>query len=172
MISIRSRIAAAAACAILVVFGVLVRAAVRPPRMAYELLKLPNGLTVVLLEDHSTPIVYAQVWYHVGSKDERAGRTGFAHLFEHLMFKGSKNVDAEQHSSTISSVGGMSTAYTTESVSSSRGNPMSRVRRGSHRAPTARARNAEPRHGSIYPAFFFSSLSTRTGLGKSSLFGC
>ncbi len=62
--------------------------------MAYELVTLPNGLTVVLLEDHSTPIVHAQLWYHVGSKDERPGRTGFAHLFEHMMFKGSKNVVA------------------------------------------------------------------------------
>jgi zinc protease len=91
-------------------------AAVRPPKMAYELLKLPNGLTVVLLEDHSTPIVHAQVWYHVGSKDERPGRTGFAHLFEHMMFKGSKNVQPEQHASAISAVGGISNAYTTEDV--------------------------------------------------------
>jgi len=101
-----------AACAL----GAAVHAAVRPPRMAYELVKLPNGLTVVLLEDHSTPIVHAQIWYHVGSKDERTGRTGFAHLFEHLMFKGSKNVQPEQHASAISAVGGMSNAYTTEDV--------------------------------------------------------
>ncbi len=84
--------------------------------MAYELVKLPNGLTVVLLEDHSTPIVHAQLWYHVGSKDERPGRTGFAHLFEHMMFKGSKNVSPEQHASSISAVGGMSNAYTTDDV--------------------------------------------------------
>jgi zinc protease len=70
----------------------------------------------VLLEDHSTPIVHAQLWYHVGSKDERGGRTGFAHLFEHMMFKGSKNVRPEQHASFISSVGGESNAYTTEDV--------------------------------------------------------
>jgi zinc protease len=93
-----------------------VSAAVRPPKMAYELVKLPNGLTVVLLEDHSTPIVHAQLWYHVGSKDERPGRTGFAHLFEHMMFKGSKNVSPEQHASSISAVGGMSNAYTTDDV--------------------------------------------------------
>ncbi|HXH07882.1 MAG TPA: pitrilysin family protein [Vicinamibacterales bacterium] len=91
-------------------------AAVRPPRLDYQLTTLDNGLTVVLLEDHSTPIVHLQLWYHVGSKDERPGRTGFAHLFEHLMFKGSKNVEPEQHPSLISSVGGQSNAYTNEDV--------------------------------------------------------
>jgi len=89
-------------------------AAVRPPRMEYELMKLPNGLTVVLSPDHSTPIVQVEVWYHVGSKDEKAGRTGFAHLFEHMMFKGSKNVDPEEHSSMLASIGGQSNAYTTD----------------------------------------------------------
>ena len=64
----------------------------RPTKFDYTLFTLPNGLQTVLLEDHSTPIVHLAVWYHVGSKDERPGRTGFAHLFEHLMFKGSKNV--------------------------------------------------------------------------------
>ena len=75
---------------------------------------LPNGLKVVMLEDHSTPIVHAEVWYHVGSKNEKPGRTGFAHLFEHMMFKGSKNVEPEGHPSWISSVGGQSNAYTNE----------------------------------------------------------
>jgi zinc protease len=89
-------------------------AAVRPPRLDYTMTTLPNGLNVVFLEDHSTPIVHLQMWYHVGSKNERPGRTGFAHLFEHMMFKGSKNVDAEGHPSYISSVGGQSNAYTTE----------------------------------------------------------
>jgi zinc protease len=93
-----------------------ISAAVRPPKLNYEMATLPNGLTVVLLEDHSTPIVHAQVWYHVGSKDERSGRTGFAHLFEHLMFDGSKNVQAGDHASMISSVGGMANAYTNDDV--------------------------------------------------------
>src|SRR5262245_39482472 len=79
-------------------------AAVRPPKLQYDLFTLPNGLTVVLSEDHSTPIVHLQVTYHVGSKNEKAGRTGFAHLFEHMMFKGSKNVGAEEHTSIISAV--------------------------------------------------------------------
>src|SRR5262245_45213942 len=89
-------------------------AAVRPPKLDYTMTTLPNGLNVVLLEDHSTPIVHLQMWYHVGSKNERPGRTGFAHLFEHMMFKGSKNVEPEGHPSYISSVGGQSNAYTTE----------------------------------------------------------
>jgi len=90
------------------------RAAVRPPKLQYRLEALPNGLTVVLSEDHSTPIVNVQVWYHVGSKNERPGRTGFAHLFEHLMFKGSKNVPSDAHTSRIAEIGGQSNAYTQE----------------------------------------------------------
>jgi zinc protease len=93
---------------------VAVDAAVRPPKLEYQRLVLPNGLTVILHEDKSTPIVHVALWYHVGSKNERPGRTGFAHLFEHMMFKGSKNVDPEQHTSIVSSVGGQANAYTTE----------------------------------------------------------
>ena len=93
-----------------------VSAAVRPPKLEYQLTTLPNGLTVVTEEDHSTPIVHLQLWYHVGSKNEKAGRTGFAHLFEHLMFKGSKNVEPEGHTSMIAAVGGQSNAYTTDDV--------------------------------------------------------
>jgi zinc protease len=89
-------------------------AATRPTRLDYTMTSLANGMQVVLLEDHSTPIVHAEVWYHVGSKNERPGRTGFAHLFEHMMFKGSKNVEPEGHPSWISSIGGQSNAYTTE----------------------------------------------------------
>src|ERR1051325_1597089 len=89
-------------------------AAVRPPRLQYEATTLPNGLRVILSEDHSTPIVHVSVWYHVGSTHERPGPTGFAHLFEHMMFKGSKNVDPEEHTSIIAGVGGRSNAYTTE----------------------------------------------------------
>ena len=91
-------------------------AAIRPPRLEYQLATLPNGLTVVMQEDHSTPIVHAQLWYHVGSRNEKAGRTGFAHLFEHLMFKGSKNIEPEGHTSMIASIGGQSNAYTQDDV--------------------------------------------------------
>ncbi len=61
--------------------------------IAYDKFTLPNGLDVILHEDHSLPMVAVNVWYHVGSKDEQAGKTGFAHLFEHVMFEGSKHHD-------------------------------------------------------------------------------
>ena len=91
-------------------------AAVRPPKLQYELMTLPNGLTVILSEDHSTPIVHLQLWYHVGSKNEKPGRTGFARPFELLMFKGSRNVEPEGHTSLVSSVGGQANAYTEDDV--------------------------------------------------------
>jgi zinc protease len=65
------------------------------PHVPFEHYELENGLDVILAPDDSTPIVYTNVWYHVGSRDERAGLTGFAHLFEHLMFQGSKNAPGE-----------------------------------------------------------------------------
>ncbi len=108
------RAGAAAALAAAAVLTPDTHAASRPPKLDYTMTTLPNGLNVVLLEDHSTPIVHVQMWYHVGSKNERPGRTGFAHLFEHMMFKGSKNVEPEGHPSYISSVGGQSNAFTTE----------------------------------------------------------
>src|SRR3972149_7797728 len=89
-----------------IAFDPLASAASRPNRLAYTTSTLPNGLRVVFLEDHSTPIVQTEIWYHVGSKNEKPGRTGFAHLFEHMMFKGSKNVEPEGHPSWISSIGG------------------------------------------------------------------
>src|SRR5260221_8234938 len=114
-LSQRSRLALAALfVASAVLLTPVTHAAVRPPRLDYTMTTLPNGLGVVFLEDHSTPIVHLEVWYHVGSKNERPGRTGFAHFFEHMMFKGSKNVEAEGHPSYISSVGGQSNAYTNE----------------------------------------------------------
>lgn len=61
----------------------------------YEKFQLDNGLTVIVHEDHKAPIVAVNVWYGVGSKDEKAGKTGFAHLFEHLMFNGSEHYDDE-----------------------------------------------------------------------------
>ncbi len=61
----------------------------------YERFVLPNGLTLLVHEDHKAPIVAVNVWYHVGSKNEQPGRTGFAHLFEHLMFNGSEHHDKE-----------------------------------------------------------------------------
>jgi zinc protease len=61
----------------------------------YQRFVLPNGLTLIVHEDHKAPIVAVNVWYHVGSKNEKPGRTGFAHLFEHLMYNGSENYDKD-----------------------------------------------------------------------------
>ena len=65
------------------------------PEIPFEMYELDNGLDVILAEDHSIPFVQVNIWYNVGSKDEVAGRTGFAHLFEHLMFQGSAHNDEE-----------------------------------------------------------------------------
>src|SRR6516225_7464952 len=108
------RVAASAVLALALTLSPGADAAVRPPRLDYTTTTLANGMQVVFLEDHSTPIVHLEMWYHVGSKNERPGRTGFAHFFEHMMFKGSKNVEPEGHPSYVSSVGGQSNAYTNE----------------------------------------------------------
>lgn len=63
--------------------------------LPYEKFQLDNGLTVIVHEDHKAPLVAVSIWYHVGSKDEPDGKTGFAHLFEHLMFNGSEHYDGE-----------------------------------------------------------------------------
>jgi predicted Zn-dependent peptidase len=69
--------------------------------------ELANGLRVVLNEDHSAPLVAVNLWYHVGSKNERPGRTGFAHLFEHMLFSGSEHVGNNEHFRYVQSVGGI-----------------------------------------------------------------
>lgn len=75
------------------------------PRLAVEKFTLPNGLEVILHEDHSVPLVSVNVWYKVGSSDEQAGRTGFAHLFEHVMFMGSRNVPVGKYDEWLEAVG-------------------------------------------------------------------
>jgi len=72
----------------------------------YKKYKLANGLTILVHEDHSDPVVYVDVTYHVGSAREQEGRSGFAHFFEHMMFQGSKNVADEQHFKIITEAGG------------------------------------------------------------------
>lgn len=67
------------------------------PALKYEKYTLPNGLEVILREDHRLPLVAVDLWYHVGPVDEKAGRTGFAHLFEHMMFEGSEHVGEKAH---------------------------------------------------------------------------
>jgi predicted Zn-dependent peptidase len=68
--------------------------------------RLPNGLFVTLSEDHTAPLVAVNLWYHVGSANERQGRTGFAHLFEHMLFQGSENVGANEHFELVQRAGG------------------------------------------------------------------
>ncbi|HEV2845610.1 MAG TPA: pitrilysin family protein, partial [Thermoanaerobaculia bacterium] len=85
---------------------------VTPPKLEVKEHQLANGLRVLLHEDHSVPVANVQIWYHVGSKDERQGRSGFAHLFEHIMFKGSANVPPEEHKNFLSSIGGRYNAGT------------------------------------------------------------
>jgi predicted Zn-dependent peptidase len=76
------------------------------PRIHFSDTKLKNGLRVIISEDHTAPVFSVAVTYNVGSRDERKGRTGFAHLFEHMMFKGSENVGANEHPHLIFSNGG------------------------------------------------------------------
>ncbi len=75
-------------------------------RIPIETFELDNGLFVTLSEDHSAPIVAVNLWYHVGSANERAGRTGFAHLFEHMLFQGSENVASNEHFELVQRAGG------------------------------------------------------------------
>src|SRR5687768_7072728 len=75
-------------------------------QVPYTQFTLANGLTVILHQDKSVPVVTVNVWYHVGSANERPGRTGFAHLFEHLMFEGSKNVAEGAFDTLLEASGG------------------------------------------------------------------
>ena len=84
------------------------------PRIQFEKYTLPNGLEVILHEDHSTPIVAVDTWYHVGSGDEQIGRTGFAHLFEHIMFMGSQHVPVGAFDQLLESAGANNNGSTTE----------------------------------------------------------
>ena len=83
-------------------------------RVPYETFTLPNGLQVIVHEDHSVPIVTVNTWYHVGSGDERRGRTGFAHLFEHIMFMGSQHVLTGDFDRMLEAAGGDNNGSTTE----------------------------------------------------------
>jgi zinc protease len=102
--SLRSRLAFCAALACTTLFSLSALAADQPsstalkvPALKYEKYTLPNGLEVILREDHRLPLVAVDLWYHVGPANEKAGRTGFAHLFEHMMFEGSEHVGEKAH---------------------------------------------------------------------------
>jgi zinc protease len=82
-------------------------------KIPYETYKLPNGLTVIMSVDRTTPTVAVNIWYHVGSKNEAPGRTGFAHLFEHVMFTGSGHVPYGLHDKLTEGVGGGNNGSTT-----------------------------------------------------------
>jgi zinc protease len=91
-----------------------VAAAQGPLRVQATVDTLPNGLTLIIHEDHSVPIVTTNVWFHVGSGDEKPGRTGFAHLFEHLMFMGSQNAPYPQFDRLLEAAGANNNGSTTE----------------------------------------------------------
>ena len=77
------------------------------PTVSFSDERLANGLRLIVAEDHLAPVVAINVWYDVGSKHEQPGKTGFAHLFEHVMFQGSKHVAKAEHIALIQAAGGM-----------------------------------------------------------------
>ncbi len=83
-------------------------------KVPYQTFTLTNGLKVILHEDHSVPILSVNTWYHVGSSDEKPGRTGFAHLFEHIMFMGSKNVPTGDFDRLLEAAGASNNGSTSE----------------------------------------------------------
>jgi predicted Zn-dependent peptidase len=93
------------------IIGLSVGVAMAAP-LSVETYTLPNGLTVILHEDHAQPMVTINTWFAVGSKDESPGRTGFAHLFEHLMFMGTDRVPGNQFDVMMESGGGANNAST------------------------------------------------------------
>lgn len=101
---------------ILLVTPVLISAQVAMPQIKFRQRTLANGLRVLSAEDHASPTVAIQVWYHVGSKDDPERRSGFAHLFEHLMFKATKNMKSEMMDRLTEDVGGFNNAFTNPDV--------------------------------------------------------
>ena len=91
-------------------------AALPSPKLDVKNWTLANGLNVLFLADHKAPIATVQVFYHVGSKDEHVGIRGVAHMFEHMMFKGSEHVPPEEHARLLKEVGGQVNAFTTEDL--------------------------------------------------------
>src|SRR5262245_36380510 len=94
----------------------LASAQTRMPQLKFADRTLTNGLRVLTVEDHSSPTVAIQVWYHVGSKDDPNQRSGFAHLFEHIMFKTTKNMKSEMMDRLTEDVGGFNNAFTNDDV--------------------------------------------------------
>jgi zinc protease len=111
---VRSVRTAVGSAALLVACTLPARGAAQDLRVPYTAFTLPNGLKVIVHEDHSVPIVTVNTWYHIGSGDELPGRTGFAHLFEHLMFMGSQHVPTGQFDILLEAVGADNNGSTTE----------------------------------------------------------
>jgi zinc protease len=88
----------------------------RMPQLKFTDRTLANGMRVLTVPDHSSPTVAIQVWYHVGSKDDPTNRSGFAHLFEHIMFKSTKNMKSEMMDRLTEDVGGFNNAFTADDV--------------------------------------------------------
>lgn len=110
------RLTRLAALLLLTALLALGRAAESIPPMKFEQRALPNGLQFIWLEDHTAPSTAIQIWYRVGSKDDPAGRSGFAHLFEHMMFKSTKHMPSEFFDRLTEDVGGENNAYTADDV--------------------------------------------------------
>ena len=98
----------------LLAVGPPVRLSAQSLRVPNQTFTLPNGLQVIVHEDHSVPVVAVNMWYHVGSSDEKPGRTGFAHLFEHIMFMGSQHVPTGEFDRLLEAAGADNNGSTTE----------------------------------------------------------
>jgi zinc protease len=110
--TVRHGVFAAAIAACLATAPIAAQQAGARISVPYQTFTLPNGLNVILHEDHTVPMVSVNVWYHVGSANEKPGRTGFAHLFEHLMFEGSGHVKEGQFDDLLEAAGGENNAST------------------------------------------------------------
>src|SRR3977135_1628028 len=103
-------------CAMIAMLATLASAQTKMPQMKFRERTLANGLRVLSVVDKASPTVAINVWYHVGAKDEPDQRSGFAHLFEHIMFKSTKNMKAEMMDRLTEDVGGNNNAYTADDV--------------------------------------------------------
>jgi zinc protease len=101
---------------LLLVFALVGPASADEPKISFESFQLSNGMKVYVIEDHKAPLVHEVLWFEVGSKDEVANRTGFAHLFEHLMFKGSAHLPDGMLDKLLEGAGGWSNAFTSSDM--------------------------------------------------------
>ena len=114
--SIRSLFCLVTIVSLFVAAQVAAPAQTRMPQMKFNDRTLANGMRVLSAVDNSSPTVAIQVWYHVGSKDDPQKRIGFAHLFEHIMFKSTKNMKSEMMDRLTEDVGGFNNAFTADDV--------------------------------------------------------